>query len=62
MKTVQYFAFYPHNLPKITFFAPWSSMDPKNTKSLHFGIFFAVWVKGPDYPEKQKVQIAFVAV
>ena len=36
MKTVHFFAFYPHNLPKITFFAPWSSMNPKNTKSLHF--------------------------
>ena len=36
MKTVQYFAFYPHNLLKITFFATWSSMNPKNTKSLHF--------------------------
>ena len=29
MKTVQYFAFYPHNLLKITFFATWSSMNPK---------------------------------
>ena len=29
MKTVQYFAFYPHNLPKITDFSPWSSMNPK---------------------------------
>ena len=28
MKTVQYFAFYPHNLLKITFFATWSSMNP----------------------------------
>ena len=37
MKTVQYFAFYLHNLLKITFFATWSSMNPKNTKSLHFG-------------------------
>ena len=37
MKTVHFFAFYPHNLPKITFFAPWSSMNLKNTKSLHFG-------------------------
>ena len=36
MKTVHFFAFYLHNLPKITFFAPWSSMNPKNTKSLHF--------------------------
>ena len=36
MKTVHFFAFYPHNLPKITFFAPWSSMNPKNTKYLHF--------------------------
>ena len=36
MKTVHFFAFYPHNLPKITFFATWSSMNPKNTKSLHF--------------------------
>ena len=36
MKTVHIFAFYPHNLPKITDFAPWSSMNPKNTKSLHF--------------------------
>ena len=37
MKTVHFFAFYLHNLPKNTFFAPWSSMNPKNTKSLHFG-------------------------
>ena len=36
MKTVHFFAFYPHNLPKNTFFAPRSSMNPKNTKSLHF--------------------------
>ena len=36
MKTVHFFAFYLHNLPKITFFAPWSSMNSKNTKSLHF--------------------------
>ena len=36
MKTVHFFAFYPHNLLKITFFAPWSSMNLKNTKSLHF--------------------------
>ena len=36
MKTVHFFAFYPHNLPKITDFASWSSMNPKNTKSLHF--------------------------
>ena len=35
MKTIQYFAFYPHNLPKITDFSPWSSMNLKNTKSLH---------------------------
>ena len=37
MKTVHFFAFYPHNLPKITDFSPWSSMNHKNTKSLHFG-------------------------
>ena len=36
MKTVHFFAFYLHNLPKITDFSPWSSMNPKNTKSLHF--------------------------
>ena len=36
MKTVHFFAFYLHNLPKIALFAPWSSMNPKNTKSLHF--------------------------
>ena len=36
MKTVHFFAFYLHNLPKNTFFAPRSSMNPKNTKSLHF--------------------------
>ena len=36
MKTVHFFAFYPHNLPKITDFSPWSSMNPGNTKSLHF--------------------------
>ena len=36
MKTVHFFAFYLHNLLKITFFATWSSMNPKNTKSLHF--------------------------
>ena len=36
MKTVHFFAFYPHNLPKNTFFAPRSSMNHKNTKSLHF--------------------------
>ena len=36
MKTVHFFAFYPHNLPKITDFSPWSSMNPKNTKSIHF--------------------------
>ena len=36
MKTVQYFAFYTHNLLKIAFFDTWSSMNPKNTKSLHF--------------------------
>ena len=35
MKTVHFFAFYPHNLPKNTLFAPWSSMNIKNTKSLH---------------------------
>ena len=36
MKTVHFFAFYPHNLPKITFFASRSSMNLKNTKYLHF--------------------------
>ena len=36
MKTVHFFAFYPHNLPKITDFFPQSSMNPKNTKYLHF--------------------------
>ena len=36
MKTVQYFAFYTHNLLKIAFFDTWSSMNPKNIKSLHF--------------------------
>ena len=36
MKTVHFFAFYLHNLLKNTFFAPWSSMNPQNTKSLHF--------------------------
>ena len=36
MKTVQYFAFYTHDLLKIAFFDTWSSMNPKNTKSLHF--------------------------
>ena len=36
MKTVHFFAFYPHNLPKNTFFAPRSSMNPKIAKSLHF--------------------------
>ena len=36
MKTVHFFAFYLHNLPKITDFSPWSSMNLKNTKSLHF--------------------------
>ena len=36
MNTVHFFAFYPHNLPKITDFSPWSSTNPKNTKSLHF--------------------------
>ena len=36
MKTVHFFAFYPHNLLKIAFFDTWSSMNPKNTKSLHF--------------------------
>ena len=29
MKTVHFFAFYLHNLPKITFFTLWSSMNPK---------------------------------
>ena len=29
MKTVHFFAFYLHNLPKITDFSPWSSMNPK---------------------------------
>ena len=36
MKTVHFFAFYPHNLLKITDFSPWGSMNLKNTKSLHF--------------------------
>ena len=36
MKTVHFFAFYLHNLPKNTFFAPRSYMNLKNTKSLHF--------------------------
>ena len=36
MKTIHFFAFYPHNLPKITDFSPRSSMNPQNTKSLHF--------------------------
>ena len=36
MKTVHFFAFYTHNLLKIAFFDTWSSMNPKNTKSLHF--------------------------
>ena len=36
MKTVHFFAFYPHNLLKIAFFDTWSSMNPKNAKSLHF--------------------------
>ena len=36
MKTVHFFAFYPHNLLKITDFPPWTSMNHKNTKSLHF--------------------------
>ena len=36
MKTVHFFAFYPQNLPKITDFDPWNSMNLKNTKSLHF--------------------------
>ena len=36
MKTVHFFAFYPHNLPKITDFSPWSSMNHKIAKSLHF--------------------------
>ena len=35
MKTVQYFAFYPHNLPKITFFCHVKFYEPQNTKSLH---------------------------
>ena len=38
MKTVHFFAFYPHNLPKTNDFSPWSSMNPKNTKSLHFDV------------------------
>ena len=29
MKTVHFFAFYPHNLLKITDFSPWSSMNLK---------------------------------
>ena len=29
MKTVHFFAFYLHNLPKNTFFTLWSSMNPK---------------------------------
>ena len=36
MKTVHFFAFYPHNLLKITFFAPWSSMNPKKYKIFTF--------------------------
>ena len=36
MKTVHFFAFYPHNLLKITDFSPWSSMNLKIAKSLHF--------------------------
>ena len=36
MKTVHFFAFYLHNLLKITDFSPWSSMNTGNTKSLHF--------------------------
>ena len=36
MKTVHFFAFYPHNLPKKTFFFFCCSMNPQNTKSLHF--------------------------
>ena len=36
MKTVHFFASYTHNLLKITDFSPWSSMNLKNTKSLHF--------------------------
>ena len=36
MKTVHFFAFYLHNLPKIAFFASRSSMNTKKTKSLHF--------------------------
>ena len=38
MKTVHFFAFYLHNLPKITDFSPWSSMNPKIAKSLHFDV------------------------
>ena len=34
MKTVHFFAFYLHNLPKITFFTPWISMNPK-TQNLY---------------------------
>ena len=36
MKTVHFFAFYPHNLPKNTDYSPWSSMNLKIAKSLHF--------------------------
>ena len=36
MKTVHFFAFYLHNLQKITDFSPWSSMNLKIAKSLHF--------------------------
>ena len=36
MKTVHFFAFYPHNLPKITDFSPWSSMNPKKYKIFTF--------------------------
>ena len=36
MKTVHFFTFYTHNLLKIAFFDTWSSMNLKNTKSLHF--------------------------
>ena len=35
MKTVHFFAFYPHNLLKITDFSPWSSMNHKIAKSIH---------------------------
>ena len=36
MKTVHFFAFYPHFLFKITDFSPWTSMNLKIAKSLHF--------------------------